>query len=66
MKVMVKPVLFGAFGKRTGRTGSQRKHRDHPDNSIVENSQNTVKSPGYSNRLAATRTPVKEHQLTLV
>ena len=40
--------------------------RDHPDYSIVDNSQNTEKSPGDLRRLAVTQTPVKDHQLTLM
>ena len=39
---------------------NQRTNRDHPDNSIVEISQNTEKSPGTLRRYAVTLTPVKE------
>ena len=39
---------------------------DHPNYSIVENGQNTEKSPGESRRLAVTQTPVKDHQITLM
>ena len=39
---------------------------DHPNYSIVENGQNTDKSPGDLKRLAVTQTPVKDHQLTLM
>ena len=38
---------------------------DHP-NYIIEIGQNTEKSPGDLRRLAVTKTPVKDHQLTLV
>ena len=34
------------FGKGTGKIENQKKKRDHPDYSIVENDQNTEKSPG--------------------
>ena len=33
---------------------------------IIENGQNTEKSPGDLMRLAVTETPVKDHQLTLM
>ena len=33
---------------------------DHPNNSIIENGQNTKKSPGDLRRLAVTQTPVKK------
>ena len=39
---------------------------DHPNESIIENSQNTEKSPGDLRRLAVIQTPVKNHQLTLM
>ena len=39
---------------------------DHPNNSIVENGQNTEKSPGDLRRLAVTQTSVRDHQLTLI
>ena len=37
---------------------------DHPNNCIIENGQNTEKSPGDMRRLAVTQSPVKDHQLT--
>ena len=36
----------------------------HP-NYIIENGQNTEKSPGDLRRLAVTQSPLKDHQLTL-
>ena len=39
---------------------------DHPNYRIIENGQNTEKSPGDLRRLAVTQTPVKDHQLTLI
>ena len=50
--------------KETRRIENQKKNRDHPDYSIVEDGQNTEKSPGDPRRIAAI--PVKDHQLTLV
>ena len=35
---------------------------DHPNYYIIENGQNTEKSPGDLRRLAVTQTPVKDHQ----
>ena len=52
--------------KGTGELGDRRTNGDHPNNNIIENSQNTEKSPGYLRRLAVTQTPVKDHQLTLM
>ena len=46
--------------------GSWRLRGDHPNDSIVENGQNNVKSHGDLRRLAVTQTPVKDHQLTLM
>ena len=37
-----------------------------PNHSIIENGQNTEKSPRDLRRLAASQTPVKYHQLMLV
>ena len=45
---------------------NRRPSVDHPNNSIVENGQNTQKSPGDLRRLAVTQSPVKDHQLTLM
>ena len=44
------------IGKGTGRLGNKRTSRYHPNYSIVENGQNTEKSPGDLRRLAATQT----------
>ena len=49
-----------------GGLGSWRTGGDHPNDSIIENGQNTKKSPGYLRRLAVTKTPVKNHRLTLM
>ena len=67
------PIVIGAFGTVTkgllkgledlvvgGRVG------DHPNDSIVENGQNTKKSPGDLRRLTVTQTSVKNHRLLLM
>ena len=58
MKVSTIPIVIGAFGtvtkgllKGPGRFGSWRLSGDHPNNSIIENCQNTEKSPGDLGRL---------------
>ena len=65
MQVSIIPIVIGAFGtvtKRTGGLGSWWTSKDHPNYSITENSQNTEKSPGDLRRLAVTKTPVEDHQ----
>ena len=52
--------------KGTRGLGSWRKSGDHQKYSIIENGQNTHKSPGDLRELAITQTPVKYHQLTLI
>ena len=52
--------------KRTGGLGSWRTSGDHPNYYIIENGQNTEKSPGDLRRLAVTQSPGKDHQLTLM
>ena len=71
MKVMIIPIVIGAFGtvtkglfKGTGGFRYWRTSGDYPNDSIVENGQNTEKSPGVLRRLA--QTPVKDHQLTFM
>ena len=68
MQVTIIPILIGAFGtvtkglitKWTGGLGSWRTSGDHPHYCIIENGQNTEKSPGDLRRLAVTQTPVKK------
>ena len=48
--------------KGPGGFGSWRPSEAHPNNSIIENVQNTEKSPGELRRLAVTQSPVKDHQ----
>ena len=52
--------------KGTGGLGNKRTSGDHPNDSIIENGQNTEKSPVDLRKLAVTQTPVKDHQLTLM
>ena len=52
--------------KGTGGLGSWRMRGDHPNYYIIENGQNTEKSPGDLRRLAVTQTSGKDHQLTLM
>ena len=49
---------------RTGGLGN--KSGDHSNYSVAEICQNTEKSPGDLRRLTVTKTPVENHQLTLV
>ena len=73
MVVIIIPIVIGAFGtvtkritKGTGGLDSWRTSKDHPNNCIIENGQNTEKSPVNLRRLAVTQSPVKDHQLTLM
>ena len=52
--------------KGPGKFGSWSASGDHPNNSIIENGQNTEKSPGDLRRLDFNQSPVKNHQLTLM
>ena len=52
--------------KGTGGFGVWRTSGDHLNNGIIENSQNTEKSPGETRTLAVTHTPVKNHQLNVM
>ena len=49
-----------------GTTGSWRTSGDHPNDSIIENGQNTEKSLGDLRGLAVTQAPVKYYQLKLM
>ncbi len=50
----------------TGGDGNKRTSGDHPNYSIIEDGQNSEKSPGDLRGFAATQTPAKGHQLKLV
>ena len=56
-----KRIIKGPGGFRSWRPCG-----DYPNNSIIENGQNTEKSPGDLRRLAGIQTPVRDHQLTLL
>ena len=72
MQVTIIPIVTGAFGTITrwllkgledfevGTSGH------HPNYSIIENDQNTEKSPGDLRILAITQTTVKDNQLKLM
>ncbi len=73
MKVTIIPIVISAFVtvtkgllKELERLGSWRASGDHTNYYIIENGQNTEKSPGDLRRLAVTQTPVKDHQPTLM
>ena len=74
MMATIIPIVNGAFGtvnkgliiKEPGGLGSWWTSGDHPNDSIIENGQNTEKSPGDLRRLAVTQTPVKNYQLMLM
>ena len=64
IKVSVVPIVIGAFGTVT--EGLLKGLEDlevgyHPNNSIIENGQNTEKSPRDLRKLDVTQTPVKNH-----
>ena len=70
MQVTITPIVTGAFGTVNKGLlkglGSWRTGGDHPNESIIENGQNTEKSLGDLRRLAVTLTPVKNHRLALM
>ena len=67
MQVTIIPIVNGAFGTVTkGLLKVLETSGDHPNYSIIENGQNTEKSPGDLRKLAVTQTPVKDYQLTLM
>ena len=65
MRATIVPVVIGAFGTVTKGTGGLRSWQpsgDHQNYSIIDNDQNTEKSPGDLSRLAVIQTPVEDHQ----
>ena len=67
MTVTIIPIVIGAFGTVTKgllKGLEDLEVGDHPNSSIIENSQNTEKIPRDLRRLAVTQSPVKDHQLT--
>ena len=57
---------FPQAWKRNWKSWKLEDESGHPDDSIVESSQNTHKSHGDMRKLTVTQTPVKDHQLTLL
>ena len=59
-------IVVGAFSTVTKGLlkglESWRTSGNHPNYRIIENGQNTEKSPGDLRRFAATQTPMKDHQ----
>ena len=69
MKVTIIVIVIGAFGTVTKELLQGLEDLEvgvHPNYYIIENGQNTEKSPGDLRRLAVTQTPVKDHRLTLM
>ena len=69
MKVTIIPIVIGAFGTVTKGLLEGLEDLEmggHLNNSIIEDGQNTEKSPGNLTRLAVTQSPVKDHQLMLM
>ena len=52
--------------KGTRELGNKRTSEDYPNYYIIENGQDTEKSPGDLRRFAVTQTPVNDHQFTLM
>ena len=65
MRITIIPIVIGDFRiiKGIGGLGSWRTSADHPNYSIIENGQNTEKSPEDLRRPAVPQTPVKNHLL---
>ena len=71
MKVTIIPILIGAFGTVTkgllkGLKDLELRGRMETKYNIIENGQNTEKSPGDLRRLAVIQTPVNDHQRKLM
>ena len=69
LRVTIIPIVIGALGtipkglkKDSGKVENRGMNRDNPDYCIIEIGENT----GDLKTLAATKTLVKDHQLTLV
>ena len=69
LRVPVKVIMVGVLGtvpkgfdERLEKLEIKEKNRNHPDYSIVEIGQNTRMSPGDLRKIAATQTPMKDHQ----
>ena len=69
MNVTIIPIVTGAFGTVTKgllKGLEDLKVGGHPNNSIIENAQNTEKIPEDLKRLAVTQSPVNDPQLRLM
>ena len=73
MQVTIIPIVIGSFGsvtkgllKRLEELEVGGTSGDHPNYYIIENGQNTEKSPGDLRRLVVSQTRVKNHQLMLM
>ena len=73
MKLTSIVIIIGALGtvtkgllKGTGGLVNKRRSGDHPNYCIIKIGQNTEKDPGDLRWIAATQTPVKDNQLTLM
>ena len=73
MKVTSIPTVIGVFGivtkgllKGLEDLEVEGQVETIQSSALVENGQNTEKSPGDLRRLAVTQNPVKDHQLTLM
>ena len=73
MKVTFIPIVIGALGtvtegliKGLGDLEIRGREEIIQTYSIIQNGQNTEKSPGDFRRLAVTQTPVKDNQITLM
>ena len=66
------PIVIGALNTvsewlfETGALGNKWTSGDHPNYNIIENGQNTEKSPGDLRRLVITQTSEKDYQLILM
>ena len=68
MKVKIIPIVIGhqRIIKGTGGLGNKGTTGEHLNYYIIENGQNTEKSPGDLRRLAVSQTPVKDYQLRVM
>ena len=71
MKVTLIPIVIGTFGTVTKELSKDLEDLevasgDYPNDSIIENDQNTEKSPGDLKRLAFNQNPVKNNQRQLM
>ncbi len=63
--IIIIVIIILVLIKGTGGLGSRKTNGDHP-NYIIENGQNTEKSPEDLKTLAVIQTPLKNYQLKLM